>query len=199
VPSTLFDGIVGRRIEDPESVDLLQHYTWHQNIVRDPYVAMTFDPPLVELSNVTMYFYREGSLNIEEPRSIRMCFSRSLNFTPCDTIELSDKPGLYNGVFVWPVTLLTNATSVTYLRIDMEHEPGGNNDWIFLSEIRVAGRQQGKYIGVGTGPSGLVLAGPLLRTISFKKFNIATCTTLHVHHCKIATQCTNEQTIIIIT
>jgi len=147
VPSTLFDGIVGRTIQNsPQSVDLLRHYTWQRSIVLNPYVAMTFDPPLVELSNVTMYFYREGRLDIREPRIIRMCFSRSLNFAACDTIELLDKPGFVNGVVVWPVTLLTKATSVIYLRIDMEHEPGGNNDWIFLSEIRVAERQQGKYV-----------------------------------------------------
>jgi len=142
--STLFDGIVGRKIEeDPESVDMLRHYTWHRDIILNPYVAMTFDPPLVELPNVTMYFYQNIRLDIREPHSVRMCFSRSLNFTPCNTIELSDKPDIDNGVVVWPVTLLTNATSVTYLRIDMEHDRDSNDKWIFLSEIRVAERQQG--------------------------------------------------------
>jgi len=148
VPSTLFDGIVGREIYlgDLQNVDLLRHYTWQRDIILNPYVAMSFDPPLVELSNVTMYFYQEGRLDIEEPRVIRMCFSRSSNFTPCDPIELSDKPDIGNRVIVWPVTLLTNATSVTYLRIDMEHELGGNDEWIFLSEIRVTERQQGRNI-----------------------------------------------------
>ena len=142
--STLFDGIIGREIPDrPESPDLLQHYTWQRDIILNPYVAMFFDPPLEELLNITMYFYREGSIR---PPIITMCFSRSLNFTPCNTIELSERPRFGNGLVVWPVTLLTKATSVTYLRIDMEHELGGNDEWIFLSEIRVTERQQGRNI-----------------------------------------------------
>jgi len=108
-------GIVGRDIsERPENTDLLQHYTWQQDIIPNPYVAMTFNPPLVELPTVTMYFYQEGRLDIRAPL-ISMCFSRSLNFTPCNPIELSERPRFDNGVVVWPVTLLTKATSVTYV------------------------------------------------------------------------------------
>jgi len=50
------------------------------------------------------------------------------------------------------------------------------------------------YISIGTGLAGTVLARPLFRTMSFKKFNIATCNT-RVCTTEIATQCTNEQTI----
>ena len=102
---------------------------------------MSFDPPLVELPNITLYFYRRD--DIRAPL-ITMCFSRFLNYTPCDNIELSERPRTRDGVVVWPVTLPTDVTSVTFLRIDMEHEDDDEeDDYIFLSEIRVAERLQG--------------------------------------------------------
>ena len=150
--SPLFDGVIGRDIGSgfsiPQDTDLLRHYTWQQGITPNPYVAMSFDPPLVEVTNVTMYFYHEGRLDIEPP-IISMCFSRSQNFSPCNTIQLPSRPGgLNNRVLVWPITLLTNATSVTYLRIDMRHEDDNSDEFIFLSEIRVAERLQGTVLSV---------------------------------------------------
>ena len=142
--SALFDGVIGREIPDrPENTDLSQHYyTWHQEFISNPYVAMSFDPPLVELPNITMYFYRNRILEIRVP-FVTMCFSRSLNFKPCNNIELPERPRTRSGVVVWPVTLLTNATSVTYLRIDMQHDDDDPDDFIFLSELRIAERLQG--------------------------------------------------------
>ena len=141
--SALFDGVIGREIQGmPENTDLLQHYTWHQLITPNPYVAMSFDPPLIGLPNITMYFYRNGILDICVP-FITMCFSRSSDFNPCNNIELSERPRLRNGVIVWPVTLLTNATSITYLRIDMQYDDDDIDDFIFLSEVRIAERLQG--------------------------------------------------------
>ena len=149
--SPLFDGVIGRDIggfSDPLNTDLLRHYTWQEGITPNPYVAMSFDPPLVEIPNITMYFYREGILDIRAP-FISMCFSRSPNFSPCNIIQLPPRPRLNNGVVVWPITLLTNATSVTYLRIDVQHERDDvTNDFIFLSEIRVAERLQGIVVCV---------------------------------------------------
>lgn len=146
--SPLFDGIIGRDIGGggavPEEIDLLRHYTWQQGITPNPYVAMSFDLPLEEVSNVTMYFYHEGRLGVQPP-FISMCFSRSLNFSPCTNIQLPPRPDrLDNRVLVWPIPLLTNITSVTYLRIDMQHEDDDDSDeFIFLSEIRIAERLQG--------------------------------------------------------
>ena len=149
--SPLFDGVIGRDIggfSEPQNTDLLRHYTWQQGITPNPYVAMSFNSPLVEIPNITMYFYHEGRLNIQPP-FISMCFSRSLNFSPCNTIQLPSRPGgLNNRVLVWPITLLTNATSVTYLRIDMQHEDNDSDEFIFLSEIRVAERLQGIVLSV---------------------------------------------------
>ena len=143
--STLFDGAIGREIPHrPEGIDLLQHYTWEQQIIPKPFVAMSFNPPLVELPNITMYFYRR-ILDIRVPL-ITMCFSRSLNFTPCHNIELPERPRVSKGVVVWPMTLLTNVTSVTYLRIDMQYDDDDEDDFIFLSEIRIAERLQGTYM-----------------------------------------------------
>ena len=148
--STLFDRVIGRERQGrPVNTDLLRHYTWHQAITPNPYVAMSFDPPLVELPNITMYFYQsERGPDINVP-FITMCFSRSLNFTPCNNIntEVMDLESLReSGVVVWPVTLLTSATSVTYLRIDMRYANDDNDDFIFLSEVRIAERLQGSYI-----------------------------------------------------
>ena len=73
-----------------------------------------------------------------------MCFSRSLNYTPCNSIELPVRPLIRDGIVVWPVTLSANAASVTFLRVDMQHEDDDNEDsYIFLSEITIAERLQG--------------------------------------------------------
>ena len=143
--STLFDGVIGRRgisrARDFEQADFLQHYTWQQDITPEPSIEMSFNVPLVEVPNITMYFFREGRVRV--PR-ISMCFSRTLNFSPCNDIELPNRPGgLNNGLVVWPITLLTNATSVTYLRIDMQYDRNDDNEFTFLSEIRIAERLQG--------------------------------------------------------
>ena len=138
--SVLFDGVIGQ--DRPERMELLQYYTWRQEYTPRPYVAMSFDPPLVEIPNITLYFYRRG--HIQAP-FITMCFSRSLNHTPCSNIELPRRPSLHDGVIVWPVTLPTDVTSVTYLRINMQHEDDEEDDYIFLSEIRVAERLQGLW------------------------------------------------------
>ena len=149
--SPLFDGIIGRDIggggSRPEEIDLLRHYTWQQGITPNPYVGMSFDPPLEEVPNVTMYFYHEGRLDIQPP-FISMCFSRSININPCTTIQLPSRPGgLDNRVLVWPIPLPPNITSVTYLRIDMRHESDDDSDeFIFLSEIRIAERLQGRVL-----------------------------------------------------
>lgn len=148
--SALFDGIVGRNIPGrrPEDTDLLRHYVWQQPITPNPYVAMAFDPPLVQVPNMTLYFYRDlGVPDIQVP-IVSMCFSRLTNFTPCNTIALSERPSLSDGVVVWPMTLLTNVTVVRYLRIDMQYEDDHDNDYIFLSEIRVAERAQGISLAI---------------------------------------------------
>ena len=137
--SVLFDGVIGQ--DRPEHTELLQYYTWQQEFTPRPYISMSFDPPLVELPNITLYFYQRG--DIRAPL-ITMCFSRFLNYTPCDNIELSERQRIRDGVVVWPVMLPTDVTSVTFLRIDMEHEDDDEeDDYIFLSEIRVAERLQG--------------------------------------------------------
>ena len=144
--STLFNGITGRDIrrEDFEQTDYLQHYTWQQDITPNPIIEMFFFVPLVELSNVTLYFFRDGPIQV--PR-VTMCFSSSLNFVPCNNIDLPNRPGgLQNGVIEWPITLLTNATSVIYLRINFQFDNENENDFIFLSEIRIAERLKGSYV-----------------------------------------------------
>ena len=145
--SRLFDGDTGNDVPDePEDNDLLQYYTWQQGLTPSPYIAMFFNQPLVELPNITMYFYHQSKLDIQPPL-LSMCFSRSLTYTPCINIDLPDRPDRQNNrVLEWPVTLLTNATSVTFLRIDMQHENVDSDQFIFLSEIRVAERLQGSYI-----------------------------------------------------
>ena len=131
----------------PQDIDLLLHYTWKQGLTPSPYIAMFFNQPLVELPNITMYFYHQSRLDIQPP-FLSMCFSRSLTYTPCINIDLPERPDrLDNRVLEWPVTLLTNATSVTFLRIDMRYEDSNDSDqFIFLSEIRVAERLQGRCI-----------------------------------------------------
>ena len=147
--STLFDGIIGRELEggrsfSPEEVDLMRHYTWQQEYTPNPNVRMTFDPALVELPNVTMYFYREGQVRIPH---ITMCYSQTLDISTCtNNIELPPRPKTNNGVVEWPVMLLTNVTSVTYLEINMEYDHDDDNEFIFLSEIRIAKRLQGTNV-----------------------------------------------------
>ena len=108
-----------------------------------PTIEMSFNVPLVEVPNIAMYFYRGGPVRV--PR-ISMCFSRKLNSFPCNDIVLPDRPGgLGLGLVVWPILLLTNVTSVTYLRINTQYDRADDNDFIFLSEIRIAERLQGNY------------------------------------------------------
>ena len=142
--SVLFDGVIGQ--DNPKRTELLQYYTWEQEDTPSPYVSMSFDPPLVEIPNITLYFYRRG--DVRAP-FITMCYSRSLNHTPCNSIELSERPRVRDGVVVWLVTLPTDVTLVKYLRIDMQHEDDDDeDDFIFLSEIRVAERLQGLWSNV---------------------------------------------------
>ena len=142
--STLFDGVIGRDIDDTNDfvqTDFSQYYIWRRDTIPEPRIEMSFDPPLIELPNIIMTFFRQGDIR---PPFLSMCFSRTLNFDTCDNIIIPDRPGgLANGVVVWPIPLLTNTTSVTYLRINMQY----NRDFIFLSEIRVAERLQGIIIG----------------------------------------------------
>ena len=144
-PSILFDGVIGKQSDNEY---LPQFYTWRQEFTPLPYVAMSFDPPVEELSNITLYFYHEGG-NIQAAISLSMCFSRSLDWNPCHDIEVPDIPNPDDGVVAYSVMLPTNTTSVTYLRIDMELLPPNNEhpqDYIFLSEIRVAERLQGSDV-----------------------------------------------------
>ena len=144
-PSILFDGVIGVQSDDEY---LPQFYTWRQEFTPRPYVAMSFDPPLEELSNTTLYFYHEG-FDIQAAISLSMCFSRSLDYNPCHDIEIPDIPEPDIGLVVYSVMLPTNTTSVTYLRIDMELLPPHDEhpfDYIFLSEIRVAERLQGSDV-----------------------------------------------------
>ena len=137
--SVLFDGVIGQ--DRPEYTELLEYYTWRQEFTPSPCVAMSFDSPLMEIPNITLYFYRRTNVRVP---FITMCYSRSLNHTPCNNIELSERPFLHDGVVVWPVTLPTDVTSVAYLRINMQHKDDEDrNECIFLSEIRVAERLQG--------------------------------------------------------
>ena len=141
--TTLFDGVIGRDIrrEDFEQTDISRHYIWEQQITPRPSIEMSFNMPLEELLNITLYFFREGPIRV--PR-VSMCFSRNLNANPCNNISLPDRPERFDGrVVEWPITPLTNATSVRYLRINLEYDRDRDNDFIFLSEIRIAERLQG--------------------------------------------------------
>ena len=143
-PSTLFDGVIGVDNE-PEGAELLQYYTWQREFIPTPYVAMSFLPPLVELPNITLYFHDAGG-QIQADISIDICFSRSPDYIPCNNVEVPDIPNPDRGMVVHSVMLPANTTSVTYLRIDMELLPPHDDhpqDYIFLSEIRVAERLQG--------------------------------------------------------
>ena len=140
-PSALFDGIIGTNIPgNPLPRDLLIHYTWQAQSVLHPFVAMTFDPPLEELTNVTLYMYTDGTLNIQLP-FISMCVSSSPTLTPCIDVALKDSTTFDHGVVAYDILLLTPATSVLFLNITFEYEHG-LDEWIFLSEVRVGGKQQ---------------------------------------------------------
>ena len=146
--STLFDGVIGRDTIDSinqfEQADFFRHYTWHQEITPSPIIEMSFSVPLVELPNVTLYFFRRTGGNRVNIPHVSMCFSRNLNFIPCNDIPLPGIPeGLQNGVVEWLITLSTNVTSVTYLRIDFQYVSDNDNEYIFLSEVRIAERLQG--------------------------------------------------------
>ena len=127
--STLFDEIIGTQISD-----LLQYYIWQQAITPRPYVAMSFNPPLEEIHNITLYFYRQ--LIIRVP-FVSACISTSPDHTPCDKMEFLENVELHSTMEVWLMKLLTNATSVTYLRIDMQYDRYDDDVFIFLSEIRI--------------------------------------------------------------
>ena len=73
---------------------------------------MFFDPPLVELPNITLYFYHAG-VQIRAAISMSVCFSRSPDYNPCNRIEVPQLPDPNDGVVVHPVMLPTNTTSVT--------------------------------------------------------------------------------------
>ena len=145
--SILFDGVIGGPLSDDE--DLLQYYTWRQELTPMPYVAMNFDPPLVEVPNITLYFYHTGGdIQGSMATNISMSFLRSLD-SECNTIEVPQLSDPNIGEVVRLVMLPTNTTSVKYLRINMELLPPHDEhlqDYIFLSEIRVAERLQGSDV-----------------------------------------------------
>ena len=144
-PSILFDGVIGAD-DEPQGAELWQYYTWRQEFTPIPYIGMSFDPPLEELLNITLYFYHTGG-QIQAVITINICFSRPSDFDPCNYIEVPQLPDPSIGVVVSPVKLPTNTTSVTYLGIDMVHlHPDHEDDYIFLSEIRVAERLQGSDV-----------------------------------------------------
>ena len=91
-----------------------------------PYVAMNFDPPLVEVPNITLHFYHTGGdIQGSMATNITMCFLRSLD-SDCNTIEVPQLSDPNIGVVVCPVMLSTNTTSVKFLQIDMELLPPHN-------------------------------------------------------------------------
>ena len=139
--STLFDGIIGTQISQDE--DLLQYYTWQQAVTPRPYVAMSFDPPLEEIYNITLYFYRQIIIRVP---FISVCISRSPDHTPCEKIEFVERSELHSTMDVRLMKLLTNATSVTYLRIDMQYNLDDKDVFIFLSEIRVQRKYLTSYV-----------------------------------------------------
>ena len=143
-PSVLFDGTIGSDIDrQPVARDLLIYYTWQAGIVPHPFVAMTFDPPLEELTGVTLYLYREGRLDIRGPY-ISICVSNSLTYLPCTEVLMRTRPDLNNGMLIYNLSLQSPPTPVLHLNITFEHErgPDESDEWIFLSEVRVSGRHQ---------------------------------------------------------
>jgi len=145
LPSALFDGIIGTEIrEAPTAQDLLIHYTWESGITPHPFVAMTFDPPLEELTDITLHLYREGRLQIRAPY-ISICVSSSTSFQPCTEVLMQTRPNdLNNGVLIYSYPIESSPTPVLFLNITFEHErgPGDSGQYIFLSEVSVRGRQQ---------------------------------------------------------
>ena len=145
--SILFDGVTGGALSDDE--DLLQYYTWRQELTPRPSVAMNFNPPLEEMPSITLYLYHTGGdIQGSIATNITTCFLRSpaADYNTTEVLQLSD-PSI--GVVVRPVMLPANTTSVKYLRIDMELLPPHDKhlqDYIFLSEIRVAERLQGSDV-----------------------------------------------------
>ncbi|XP_065903747.1 uncharacterized protein [Dysidea avara] len=168
-PSALFDGSIGRYIPNlPETSDLLKHYTWQKSITPNPFVAMKYIQPLVELTNITLYLYKEERLNIHLP-VISVCTSTSQNFSQCDDVEISPRHQFNDGVVAWPVTLLTPARSVTFLNISFQYELETVHQWIFLSEVRVRQRQAPQ---ITITPTGYGIAGrPLVLRCSFPPTN----------------------------
>ena len=143
--SILFDGVIGGALSDDE--DLLQYYTWRQELTPRPYVAMNFNPPLEEIPNITLYFYHSGGyIQGSIATNITTCFLRSPDNNTTEVPQLSD-PSI--GVVVRPMMLPANTTSVKFLKIDMELLPPHDEhpqNYIFLSEIRVAERLQGSDV-----------------------------------------------------
>ena len=127
--STLFDEIIGTQISD-----LLQYYIWQQAITPRPYVAMSFNPPLEEIHSITLYFYREVIIRVP---NISICILRSPDHSPCDIIVAEKSIKIHNTTEFQLMKLLTNATLVTYLRIDMQYDRYDDDVFIFLSEIRI--------------------------------------------------------------
>ena len=127
--STLFDEIIGTQISD-----LLQYYTWQQAVTPRPYVAMSFNPPLEEIHSITLYFHRRAIIQVP---FISVCISRSQDHSPCDIIVAEKSVELNSSMEVQQMKLLTAATSVTYLRIDMQYYYDDDGAFIFLSEIRI--------------------------------------------------------------
>ena len=70
-PSILFDGVIGESFDKDE--DLWQYYTWRRGSTPTPYVAMSFDPPLEQIPNTTLYFYQAGG-QIYTDISMSVCF-----------------------------------------------------------------------------------------------------------------------------
>jgi len=147
-PSTLFDGIIGTEIpfinREPTAQDLLIHYTWKSGITPHPFVAMTFDPPLEELTGVTLHLYREGRLDIRAPY-ISICVSSLTSFQSCTEVLMETRPDdLDNGVLIYSYPIESPSTPVLFLNITFEHErgPGDSGEYIFLSEVSVSGREQ---------------------------------------------------------
>ena len=151
--STLFDGIAGRDTLDNvfnfEQTDFSQHYTWQQAITPRPDIEMIFVVPLVELSSVTLNFFSQGEGARVNIPHVSICFSSNLNFSTCNNITfLAGLSATGNGVVERQMTSPVNVTSVTYLRIIFQYDGINDDEFIFLSEIRIAEILQGSYIFV---------------------------------------------------
>jgi len=134
-PSALFDGTIGTDIPiEPLAQDLLIHYAWQAGFVPHPFIAMMFDPPLEQLTDVTLYLYREGRLGIRVP-IVSMCVSSSITFTPCNYVALPSRPRLENRVFVYSIQLGAPPTSVLFLNITLNHERGLEDEYDLLQWI----------------------------------------------------------------